>query len=221
MKESEESRSAPGEPRGAARGMQRVFFGACVLSACLVPLLIFMCRRGSERVPPYLMVGASGLLLWTLAAACYAFRAVYRFGQGVREQLDDRTFIDDVTSVFNFRYLDQRLNEEYERTRRYGGATGVLFIDLDRFKEVNDSLGYAAGDGVLRCVAERLRAEMRSCDVLGRAGADEWIAVLPQTDRAQAEVVANRLREAVAELSVDIGQAAPVDFIRVSIGAAV
>lgn len=209
------------ELRSIERSMQRIFFGACGLSVCLITVLLVSLRAGGKDVPTHLLVAVSGLLLWSLGVTAYAFRVLYRFAENIKEQLEYRAFVDELTGVFNFRYLDQRLKEEYERTRRYGGATGVLFMDLDHFKRVNDTLGHQVGNDVLTGIAQVMRHEMRSCDVLGRLGGDEFIAVLPQTDRSQAEVLANRLREAVAAFSLVADEGKVVDFVRVSIGVAV
>ena len=78
-----------------------------------------------------------------------------------------------------------------------GRPLAVLLMDIDQFKAVNDSLGHAAGDGVLKHLATRARLVLRGEDVLGRLGGDEFVALLPSTDVAGARIVAERLREAV------------------------
>ena len=199
-------------------GMRRIFLGAYALSCYLALMLILVIHKWL-LVPQYLLVAISGLMLWSLSVTAYAFYTLYRFAQRTKSILMNKTFVDEMTGVFNFRYLDQRLNEEYERTRRYGGSTAVLFMDLDGFKDVNDRFGHQFGNAVLKGVAKAIRSQMRTCDVLGRAWGDEFIAVLPQTDRAQGEVVANRLREAVAAYRLEEGGRC-VDFVRASIGLA-
>jgi len=202
------------------RSMRRVFFGASGLSASLVVLWLLVLSMWRE-IPRPMLVAVSSLLLWSLAVTAYTFQTLWDFSQRIKEQLIHKTFVDELTDVFNFRYLDQRLAEEYERTRRYGGTTSILFLDLDRFKPVNDTYGHSVGNKVLRGIAQTMRSRMRSCDVLGRAGGDEFIAVLPQTDRSQAEILADRLREAVEQYRLEVGAGQVVDFVRVSVGVAV
>jgi len=125
-----------------------------------------------------------------------------------------------VTGVYNFRYLDMRASEEYERTRRYGGSLAVLFLDLDKFKQVNDRYGHQVGNIVLKEIATTARQKMRTCDVLGRIGGDEFLAILPQTDRKQAKVLADRLRQSIEQYSLRINEKNVVDFVRISIGIA-
>ena len=103
---------------------------------------------------------------------------------------------DPLTGFYNHRYLHQRLTEEVVRAVRTRQPLSVVMLDLDDFKLVNDSFGHVYGDQVLTHVAELMRATLRVTDVAARYGGDEFAVILPDTDRAGAAVVANRILEA-------------------------
>jgi diguanylate cyclase (GGDEF)-like protein len=104
---------------------------------------------------------------------------------------------DDLTLLYNRRYLDGVLPREIDRARRYGHELSVMLIDLDRFKDVNDRFGHAVGDEVLRALGDRLRALSRFADVASRWGGEEFLVVMPETGRGRALEVAGRLREGI------------------------
>ena len=194
---------------------RRVFYGAVVIHALLV-LYLYLTQ---PRVL-YAFVFFQGLMLWTLVVMVYAFYRLQSVSFEFKELLRYRSFRDLVTGAFNFRYLHIRLDEEYERTRRYGGFTSVLYIDLDSFKPVNDQFGHGVGNEVLKQLAGLMASSTRSCDVVGRIGGDEFLAVLPQTDREQATALAGRLRKAIENYELDLGDAGKVDSVTASIGVA-
>ena len=103
-----------------------------------------------------------------------------------QEYLIDHDFL---TGLFNRRRFQEELAREVERMSRYGAEGAVLMIDLDNFKEVNDTFGHKAGDDLLRGVAGALRHRMRHTDVLARVGGDEFAMLLPETDAEQARLV--------------------------------
>ena len=104
---------------------------------------------------------------------------------------------DPLTGLYNYRMLKESLRREVERANRFGHRLAVLVLDLDRFKEVNDSHGHAAGDAVLAEFARRLRAEIREVDLAFRQGGEEFVLLLPETDANGGVVVAQRLCDAV------------------------
>ena len=104
---------------------------------------------------------------------------------------------DGLTGIYNRRYLEGRLASEYDRMRRYGGTFSVILFDLDFFKKVNDTHGHLAGDKVLIEIAARVKDKLRSSDVLGRYGGEEFMLILPETHLDGARIFAERLREAI------------------------
>ena len=122
-----------------------------------------------------------------------------------REELERRSRTDALTGLYNRRHVVDALMAELERARRDGRLPGVLMIDLDQFKAVNDVYGHAAGDAVLRAVARRLQAGVRRYDVVGRWGGEEFCVVVPGvgSDRALRRV-AETVRKAIADTPVPL-----------------
>jgi diguanylate cyclase (GGDEF)-like protein len=127
---------------------------------------------------------------------------------------------DFLTGWHNRRYLQQRLKEELARAQRRSGTISCLMIDIDRFKGINDGYGHLAGDNALKEIAHRVEAQIRSMDTAARFGGDELAVLLPEATAAEAVLLAERIRLAIAarpfaltgdiqrELSVSVGVAA-------------
>jgi diguanylate cyclase (GGDEF)-like protein len=118
--------------------------------------------------------------------------------QAKGELLERQSREDSLTGLANRRSFDEQLQREIERARRYGHALGLLLVDLDHFKRVNDGAGHAAGDAVLRIVAEVMRARARGTDLVARLGGEEFAVLLPETSAEGARISAEQLRQAVA-----------------------
>lgn len=125
---------------------------------------------------------------------------------------------DHLTGLFNRHHFFALASRELERARRYHHPLALLVIDVDYFKTINDTFGHSAGDVVLRSVAEQMQRELRDADILARFGGEEFIALLPETNRSGALRVAERLRAAVA--GVPVLRELPVQ-VTISIGCAV
>ncbi len=106
---------------------------------------------------------------------------------------------DELTGLHNRRYVFAHLNELLGRMTEGGGDTALILFDIDHFKRVNDRHGHPAGDGVLRELADRAVRQVRSVDLVGRLGGEEFVVVMPETSLGGAIVVAERLRLAVAD----------------------
>jgi diguanylate cyclase (GGDEF)-like protein len=115
----------------------------------------------------------------------------------VHEEAQRLSVTDPLTGLFNYRSLRESLRREAERATRFGRKLCLLTLDLDRFKEINDGYGHAAGDAVLAEFAKRLRYEIREVDVAFRHGGEEFVVLLPETDEVGGIAVAERLCEAV------------------------
>lgn len=111
----------------------------------------------------------------------------------------DRAFVDDATDVYNARYLLEALDREVRRSERYGNELSILFIDLDRFKLVNDSHGHLVGTSVLRQLSRLLTQSVRQVDTVARYGGDEFTILLSDTGERGARVIAERIRKWVAD----------------------
>lgn len=122
---------------------------------------------------------------------------------------------DDLTGLLQRPYFLTRLKEEMDRSKRHRRAVGLLMLDIDHFKRVNDQFGHAEGDLVLAEVGNRLRRCMRSSDVACRYGGEEFVVMLPETNDEMAESVAQRLREEICQTPIS-----KAGTITVSIGVA-
>jgi len=112
---------------------------------------------------------------------------------------------DGLTALFNRAEIERLGRLEVARAQRYGLPVGLLLMDLDHFKRVNDQWGHPAGDAVLAAVAQELRQHVRVSDMVGRLGGEEFIVLLPHTDHAAALCLAEMLRQRVAGLQVSWG----------------
>jgi diguanylate cyclase (GGDEF)-like protein len=115
------------------------------------------------------------------------------------QRVESLSVTDDLTRLYNSRYLNQVLRRETKRASRSGRPLSLLFIDLDGFKQVNDSWGHLAGSKALVEAAGLIRGCARETDVVARFGGDEFSLILPDTGREGAVSVAVRIRERVAE----------------------
>ncbi len=113
--------------------------------------------------------------------------------------LEQLLMVDEKTGLYNFREFQRRLRAEWERSTRYAVPLSVVFLDLDRFKQLNDTLGHQAGDRVLQEFATLVTGGARANDIAARYGGEEFAVILPHTDAEMALRVAQRIRRAVAE----------------------
>ena len=135
-------------------------------------------------------------------------------------QAKERAFVDDVTNVYNARYLLTTADNEIQRAARYGNPLSVLFLDLDHFKTVNDRFGHLVGSEILRRLAELLAECVRQVDTLARYGGDEFTILLVDTPHETALAVAERIRQAVAEHLFESGGGEGGFQLSISIGVA-
>lgn len=189
-------------------------------------------RRG-ERAPPYETVrrrkDGSLIEIWltsspledphgrVIGAAKIARDLTER--KEMEQKLREEAQQDELTGAATRRHFRELAQRELARVRRHGGSLSVVAIDVDRFKNINDSHGHAVGDRVLQALSHACGEILREEDVVGRLGGDEFVLLLPETDGAAAAKVAERLLATIARLPVRGAESADVQFTA-SIGVA-
>lgn len=117
----------------------------------------------------------------------------------VYQQTKELSNRDELTNLYNRRYFFERLEKEVERAKRYERILSLIMIDIDHFKNYNDSFGHLMGDALLKKLAQLMEHNLRKADVLARYGGEEFFILLPETDKEQARQVAEKLRRSVEE----------------------
>jgi diguanylate cyclase (GGDEF)-like protein len=123
--------------------------------------------------------------------------------------LYELAMVDGLTGLFMRRYFDARIEEEVERSKRYGSPFSVVMMDVDDFKTLNDTYGHLVGDRVLKAIADIVKAEMRGVDTAARYGGEEIAVILPRTEMVGAYSLAERIREGIAELRITTDEEPP------------
>jgi diguanylate cyclase (GGDEF)-like protein len=191
-----------------AYGLAQTLAAPLVVDERVVGAIVLSRRAGSEWT-----VGATRLLSFAAEELSAALARAYRF-----EAAETRANIDALTGLPNRRYLEEFVAIAGPR-RRSGDSFGVLMIDIDHFKRLNDRYGHATGDNVLRAVGERISAAIRASDTPARYGGEEFAVVLRRANQAQALEVAERIRQAIGAIPpADLKVREPVS---VSVGVAV
>lgn len=113
------------------------------------------------------------------------------------QRVQELAIMDSLTGVFSRRYSIDRLYEELERSKKFKYRFSFLMIDIDHFKDYNDKFGHLVGDAVLKETAETIKENVRQIDLVGRYGGEEFLVILPETDKDQAKFAAERIRQAV------------------------
>ncbi|MFO0995333.1 MAG: PleD family two-component system response regulator [Alphaproteobacteria bacterium] len=146
-----------------------------------------------------------------------------RYQDRLREDFDrslSMAFTDSLTGIYNRRYLMAHLGTLLGKCQSDSQTLAALMVDIDHFKAVNDSRGHAAGDAVLREIANRLSGRVRGSDLVARLGGEEFVVVLPSAEAASASAVAERIRETAAATPIEIPGEQPI-AVTLSIGIAV
>lgn len=131
-------------------------------------------------------------------------------------ELERLSTVDALTPLFNRRYFTEELDRWCWRAHRYGGTYGLLFLDIDRLKLINDTHGHAAGDAVIIAVAEALVAATRKSDIVARMGGDEYAVLLDSISAEKLDDKAQAMRKALTQLPVCT--TGPVLKVDVSVG---
>jgi len=200
--------------------LRGLLFLALLLTVALLTYIFVRVRLVGEVLSP---LDFASMCLFALAAVllCYVqLRCLRQLRCETRRKVERLTFVDPLSGAYNFRYLRQRLKEEFARARRLREPLAVVFLDFDHFKDVNDTFGHAEGNAVLEKIGGALRRAVRGEDFVGRLGGDEFLVVLPQTTRDGAVRAAERLKATLDTLDLRTTDGREVSFLTFSMGVA-
>ena len=133
-----------------------------------------------------------------------------------QQHLEYQTQVDSLTGLFNRRAFENKINEEFERSKRYHNPLSVLLLDIDNFKTINDTYGHHGGDAALVRISETFREKTRQSDFPSRYGGEEFVLILPETDQDSALQVAGKIHDSIRASS--FGTTARPFSLTVSIG---
>jgi|GEM_PF-3591196 len=119
------------------------------------------------------------------------------------EEMERLSICDGLTGLYNRRYLNENLDAEVKKAHRLGHNLGLMILDLDFFKKINDRFGHQTGDAVLVEASKALRSHVREVDIVGRFGGEEFMVIMPDTDLPGVQVAAEKLRASIAEIRLD------------------
>ena len=186
-------------------------------------------ERELIRTKDCVMVGAEGArtpvqismspLPWDGLPVIYILLNDVSVLKASEERLRLLSITDSLTGIFNRRHFIEESEREIARARRYALSSGLLLLDIDHFKRINDTYGHTIGDDALKAFAAACQKALRTNDILGRLGGEEFAVFLPQTDADGAALVAERIRGAVEEIAVPLDGGGAVRFT-VSVGVA-
>ena len=169
---------------------------------------VFLHHKDGHRVPVLVrssaVFGGEGRIVGAVelfADNTRQLAAIQKIGE-----LERIAYVDPLTELPNRRYIEIHLQARYDEMRRYGWPFGVLLMDIDHFKGVNDARGHEAGDAVLKVVARTLRNASRSFDIVGRWGGEEFLAVLSPVDMENLRSIGERFRALVASSDTPVGE---------------
>jgi diguanylate cyclase (GGDEF)-like protein len=200
-----------------------VTFVPVALCATALCVIVGVDQARDGRVSPATMIIAAVLLGGLLARQWMATRdrtVLARQLQNALAEQERLAVTDSLTGLYNRRFFDEMLRLEGERCARAGDPIGVILIDLDHFKQINDSYGHPVGDVVLTQTADRIRNVVRASDIVARYGGEEFICLLPSTSEESALDLAARIRTALRSTPITGGPGQYI-AVRASLGVAV
>jgi len=207
-----------------------ILLGVAATGAAVLLLLLWLAYilRPVQELHQGLRAVAAGNLAYQMPALtndemgrlAKVFNATVGQLRAAFQRIEELATQDSLTNLANRRHFDAGLAAEAARARRYGHPFGLIVMDLDHFKTVNDRYGHPAGDEVLKAVGQVIKANVRETDLAARIGGEEFAVLLPEADLKEIRAVAEKLRQAVAQTEVQARQGLPPGLrITISAGA--
>lgn len=159
----------------------------------------------------------TGSLLFSVSSGVLLY-SLYKKAARHAEELKELTSMDKLTELYNRRYLEPFLENELDAAKKENRKVSAIMVDVDHFKEINDTYGHIVGDHVLTIFAQTVMKCIRKTDIIARYGGDEFIVILPNTDTETAKAVAERIREDVAGTYIPPADGVRVSSIQCSVG---
>ncbi len=158
--------------------------------------MVYMHHRNGKRMPVFIRTSALTEASGTIIGGIELFTDMSNVQSSElrMKELEDMAYIDNLTRLANRNYIEKTLSIRFEEKKTLGIPFGVLFMDIDDFKSVNDTYGHDAGDKVLKLVSDTMTANSRPFDVFGRWGGEEFIGILRNVGREQIDEIGDRLR---------------------------
>lgn len=195
------------------------------LTAMVLVVVIFFSNEGlivsSEKLTT--MIGFNAILMIAYLIAAYLSRNLRENEEKLRELLEkfrQLSVTDGLTDLYNQSHFFLLLNLQLERSRRYGTAFSLIIFDVDHFKNYNDANGHILGSEALRLVARLMKDVFRASDMLAKYGGDEFVVIMPNSDKIGAFLGAERIREAVEHETFKGGESQPMGRVTLSLGIA-
>ena len=181
---------------------------------------LYIAVDGATHWVPWVILAGLALFLGFAAWLTTRVLAQRHHLAEANDRLERIARTDSLTGLFNRRYINEQLALHCASSRRHDFSIAVLMVDVDYFKRLNDTFGHAAGDDALRHVADRIARALRTEDLAGRWGGEEFVVVLPHTSLDDAVVVAERLRVDLGAAPVELGSGGDLVTLSASIGVA-
>ncbi|OIP90529.1 MAG: sensor domain-containing diguanylate cyclase [Syntrophobacteraceae bacterium CG2_30_61_12] len=197
--------------------------GSCPLAQTLVDgqsreAEVYLHHRRGHRVPVAIRVSAIRDAAGQIVGAAELFNDVSS-SIAIRErfrELEKLAYVDALTELANRRYVAKEIQQRIEELKRYDWKSGLIFADIDHFKRINDDHGHNVGDQVLKAVARTLAINVRSFDLFGRWGGEEFLGIIRNIDESALLFLADRLRMLVA--NTQVAAASSLLSVTVSVG---
>ena len=171
-----------------------------LLSVGITLCVNWLLRGGALGTGWVIAIVAPAIIAPTMSSQMLRLLSHLDQAEGKPQTLSDT---DELTQTYNRRYFMRFGEQEIKRTQRYGEAFSIALLDLDNFKQINDTYGHLMGDRVLRKLSGLLREQIRQSDVFARYGGDEFIFLFPQTNRQQTQIWAERILERFTATSIN------------------
>lgn len=173
---------------------------------------LFLHHREGHRVPVSIRVSPVRDGKGSVVGAVEVFQDISSRISDIEkiEQLQKMVFLDDLTGIASRRFIEMRLRDRFAEMGRYNWAFGILLIDIDHFKRVNDTYGHIVGDRILKMIAKTLSASTRSFDLVGRWGGEEFLALIASVDAGTLASIGDRYRILVGQSSLPMPGGTPL-----------